>query len=76
VQCWESVIESTVAAVTFRERKPSVDKEPQYMRLLTQCADSEREGEHFVLRHVFSGLKDHALFVFFGGCFCWWVLMG
>jgi hypothetical protein len=44
VQCWESVIESTVAAVTFRERKPSVDKEPQYMRLLTQCADSEREG--------------------------------
>jgi hypothetical protein len=36
VQCWESLVETTVSAITFRERKPSADKEPQYLRLLAQ----------------------------------------
>jgi hypothetical protein len=43
VQCWESLVETTVSAVTFRERKPSADKEPQYLRLLAQNTE-KRDG--------------------------------
>ncbi|ELR22530.1 uncharacterized protein ACA1_142210 [Acanthamoeba castellanii str. Neff] len=45
VQCWESLVETTVSAVTFRERKPSADKEPQYLRLLAQ--NTEKRDDAF-----------------------------
>jgi len=44
VPCWESIFNFSVASVTFRERKPAQDKEPQYMRILSQSADSKKEG--------------------------------
>lgn len=44
VTCWESIFNFKVQSVTFRERKPALDKEPQYARLLTQAADAKKEG--------------------------------
>jgi hypothetical protein len=44
VSCWESIFNFGVQSVTFRERKPTQDKEPMYMRILSQSGDAKKEG--------------------------------